>query len=151
MKKAVLFFSVIIITCLTSAQILKPVKWSFSASKAKPAVGETIDIVFDGKIDKGWHLYSSELKVEGPMPTEVEFEPNASYQLVGKLKAINPKEKYDEVWEGKITYFDKQAKFIQKIKILKAGAIIEGKIKCQTCTDKDGKCVPNKDKFSLNL
>lgn len=135
----------------TSLEIVKPVKWSFTSNPAKASVGQTVDLVFTGKIDKGWYMYSSELKVDGPMPTEVEFTSNGSFQKVGKLVPVNPKEKYDEIWAGKVNYFVKEAKFIQKVKILKTGAVIEGKIVCQTCTEKDGKCVPNKDKFSFKL
>lgn len=134
---------------LFSFQILKPVKWTFLPSKKGAKVGETIDLVFKGKIDSGWYLYSSDLKVDGPMPTEIEFNQNGSFQLVGKLMPINAKEKYDEIWEGKVNYFIKEAKFIQKVKILKPIKEISGKIKCQTCTIKDGKCVPNNDKFSI--
>ena len=134
-----------------SFQILKPVKWTFSPSKKGAKVGETIELVFKGKIDPGWYLYSSDLKVDGPMPTEIEFDQNGSFQLVGKLMPINAKEKYDEIWEGKVNYFVKEAKFIQKVKILKSSTEISGKIKCQTCTEKDGKCVPNRDKFSISI
>ena len=72
-----------------SFQILKPVKWTFSPSKKGAKVGETIELVFKGKIDPGWYLYSSDLKVDGPMPTEIEFDQNGSFQLVGKLMPIN--------------------------------------------------------------
>lgn len=140
-----------ILSIFIAAEIVKPVKWTFSCIPSKPTVGQTIDLVFTGKIDKGWYMYSSELKVEGPMPTEVEFTSNGSFQKIGKLVPVNPKEKFDEIWDGKVNYFIKEAKFIQKVKILKAGAVVEGKIICQTCTEKDGRCVPNKDKFSFKF
>ena len=140
-----------ILSVFVAAEIVKPVKWTFSSNPSKPTVGQTIDLVFTGKIDKGWYMYSSELKVDGPMPTEVEFTSNGSFQKVGKLVPVNPKEKFDEIWDGKVNYFVKEAKFIQKVKILKAGAVVEGKITCQTCTEKDGRCVPNKDKFSFKF
>lgn len=146
-KSLILFFS--LITIAASAQILKPAKWTFTPSKTSAKVGETIDLVFTAKIDNGWYMYSSDLKVEGPMPTAANFTKNDTYELVGKLTPQKPKEKYDDIWGGKVHYFEKEAKFVQKVKIKKANPVIDGKIECQTCTTQDGKCVPNKDKFSF--
>jgi hypothetical protein len=136
---------------ILSFDIVKPVKWTFVPNPSKPAIGSTVDLVFSGKIDKDWYVYSSDLKVEGPMPTEVQFVNNGSFQVIGKLMAVNPKEKYDEIWGGKVNYFVKEAKFIQKVKILKAGAVVEGKLVNQACTIKDGSCITNKDKFSFKF
>jgi thiol:disulfide interchange protein DsbD len=150
MKK--LLFIVLFASSLgASAQILKPAKWTFAPSKTSAKVGETIDLVFTAKIDDNWYMYSSELKVDGPLPTTANFTKNDTYSLVGKLVPVKPKEKYDDIWGGKVQYFEHEAKFIQKVKITKANPVIEGKIECQTCTTKDGKCVPNKDKFKFDV
>lgn len=151
MKKSAAVLILLAFSTTVFAQILKPAKWSFSSVSPNVKVGETVDLVFMAKIDEGWYMYSSELKVKGPAPTELEFVASDSFKPVGKLIAVNPKEKFDEIWNGKVNYFVKEAKFIQKVKILKADPKIEGKIKCYTCTEKDGTCVPNKDKFSFNL
>lgn len=149
--KKILVFLFGLTTFATSAQILKPVEWAFSSSKPTASVGETIDLVFTATIDEGWYMYSSQLKVEGPLPTTANFTKNDTYQLVGKLTPLKPKQKYDDIWGGKVDYFEHNAKFIQKVKILKANPVIEGKIECQTCTTKDGKCVPNKNKFKFEV
>ena len=151
MKKGLNILACLGIVLLMSADILKPVKWTFTSTPSKVTVGQTVDLVFAGKIEKDWYIYSSELKVEGPNPTELDLISNGTYQKVGKLIAVNPKEKYDKIWEGTIHYFVKEAKFIQKVKILKTGAIVEGKINSYTCTLKDGSCIPNKDKFSFKF
>lgn len=150
MKKIILLL-VIATSFAASAQILKPAKWTFTPSKTSAKVGETIDLVFSAKIEDNWYMYSSQLKVEGPLPTTANFISNDSYKTVGKLTAVKPKEKYDDIWGGKVQYFEHEAKFIQKVKITKANPVIEGKIECQTCTIKDGKCVPNKDKFKFEV
>jgi thiol:disulfide interchange protein len=150
MKKAIILLF-IATSFVASAQILKPAKWTFAPSKTSAKVGETIDLVFSAKIDEDWYMYSSQLKVEGPLPTTANFTKNDSYTIVGKLTPIKPKEKYDDIWGGKVQYFEHEAKFIQKVKITKTNPVIEGKIECQTCTTKDGKCVPNKDKFRFEV
>lgn len=136
---------------LSFGQIKKPAKWAFKASKENPKVGDIITIFFTATIEEGWYLYSSKLAVEGPMPTSVSFTANGSFQAIGELQAINPKEKQDEVWGGKIQYFVKTGVFTQKVKILKDHPVIDGKLSYQTCTIKDGSCIPNKDKFTLSL
>jgi len=153
MKKT---FQLIILIALSgsifsSFDIIKPIKWTFTSNPSKPSIGQTVDLVFSAKIQKDWYVYGSELKVEGPSPTELDLNSNGTYQKVGKLVAINPKEKYDKIWGGNISYFIKEAKFIQKVKILKEGAVVEGKINSYTCTMKDGSCIPNKDKFSFKF
>ena len=149
--KKILFALLLAFPLITSAQILKPTKWTFTPAKTSAKIGETIDLVFTAKIDDNWYTYSSELKVKGPAPTAANFTKNDSYALVGNLVPIKPKEKYDEVWGGKIQYFEHEAKFIQKVKITKANPVIEGKIECYTCTNKDGTCVPSKDKFKFEV
>ncbi len=149
--KKILFIFLFASSLVASAQILKPAKWTFTPSKTSAKVGETIDLVFTAKIDDNWYMYSSELKVDGPLPTTANFTKNDTYTLVGKLVPVKPKEKFDDIWGGKVQYFEHEAKFIQKVKIAKANPVIEGKIECQTCTNKDGKCVPNKDKFKFDV
>lgn len=149
--KKILFILLFASSLAASAQILKPAKWTFTPSKTSAKVGETIDLVFTAKIDPDWYMYSSELKVDGPLPTAANFTKNDTYMLVGKLVPVKPKEKFDDIWGGKVQYFEHEAKFIQKVKITKANPVIEGKIECQTCTNKDGKCVPNKDKFKFDI
>ncbi len=149
--KKITFLLFIVTSFALSAQILKPAKWTFTPSKTSAKVGETIDLVFSAKIDDNWYMYSSQLKVEGPLPTTANFTKNDSYAIVGKLIPVKPKEKYDDTWGGKVQYFEHEAKFIQKVKITKANPVIEGKIESQTCTIKDGKCVPNKDKFKFEV
>ncbi|MBA4851819.1 protein-disulfide reductase DsbD domain-containing protein [Emticicia sp. BO119] len=149
--KKILFIVLLASSMAASAQILKPAKWTFTPSKTSAKVGETIDLVFTAKIDDNWYMYSSDLKVDGPLPTAANFTKNDTYTLVGKLVPVKPKEKFDDIWGGKVHYFEHEARFIQKVKIMKANPVIEGKIECQTCTNKDGKCVPNKDKFKFEV
>lgn len=86
---------------LVQAQVLKPAAWSYDASKKQVAVGEEVELIFNVKIDKDWYLYSSDFDPDlGPMVTEFSFEKHPSYELVGKVKPVDPKKKYDELWEG---------------------------------------------------
>ncbi len=151
MKKLFLVSS-IFITFFAIGQIVKPASFKFSTSNAKPKVGQTVDLIFEGTIDPKWKLYSTENKADpGPFASQLNLIKSADYQLVGSLKSVKPTTHFDDIWEAKVSYFTGKATFIQTVKILKPNAIVEGKLEFQTCTLKDGSCVMNKEKFKFNF
>lgn len=135
------------------AQVLKPAKWSYALSERSPEAGEEIDLIFKVDIDDEWYLYSTDFDPDlGPMVTEFTFESNDQYELVGDIKPIGAKEKYDELWEGNYTYFVNHAEFRQTVKV-KSEELkeIKGSYSYQVCTDVDGRCIPFEDDFTFNL
>ncbi|MBX0334149.1 thioredoxin family protein [Pontibacter sp. HSC-14F20] len=137
-------------TQLVQAQVLKPASWSYDVSKKEVRVGEEVELIFNVKIDKDWYLYSSDFDPElGPMVTEFTFAKHPSYELVGKIKPVNPKKKYDELWEGEYTYFVGTAQFRQKVRVLQPNLVVKGSYEYQVCTDIDGKCIPFDDDFAF--
>lgn len=140
----------------SQAQILQPAKWQYELSTTSYKPGDEVELIFKATIDKNWHLYSSDFDPElGPMVTTFTFEPNESYELVGGLRAINPKKGYDEIFEGDYTYFEGTGEFRQTIKILKAPLHFEGTYEYQVCSDVDGRCIPfdadfNQKDFGIN-
>ena len=150
MKK--IFFSLITLLMLASgvnAQKVTPSKWSWALSKPNPAVGETVDIIFTIKNDKTWHHFATDFDEGGPIITTVKFKPNDSYELVGKLKSINPIKKKDEIFEVNVAYFEGKGEIRQSVKILKDVVLIEGSHDGQACSDATGQCVPIKGAFKL--
>jgi thiol:disulfide interchange protein len=133
------------------AQILQPAHWRYEVSKKEAAVGEEVDLIFHAAIHPDWYLYSSDFDPDlGPMVTTFTFQQHPSFALVGKIKAVNPKKKYDKMWGGEYTYFTKNAQFRQRIRILSPQLTIRGSYEYQVCTDKDGKCIPFEDDFTFN-
>lgn len=131
-------------------QILSPTQWSFSASKTRVNPGETIELIFKVKIDEKWYIYSNDFDPNlGPVVTSFKFKKSDEYELKGKTLAINPKEKYDDVWGGKVRYFTGKAEFRQKIKVKAGLKSISGTYEGQTCTDVDGKCIPVEGDFQF--
>ena len=148
MKKTVLLFFVLL-SVLAQAQILRPNEFSFQLSTSEYKVGDEIDLVFKATIDQAWYLYSSDFDPDlGPMVTELVFLDDESYELVGGIKAINPKKGYDEVFGGDYTYFREKGEFRQKIKVLTLPLQFSGSINYQVCTDVDGRCIPFEDDFN---
>ncbi|CAN5155138.1 cytochrome c biogenesis protein CcdA [soil metagenome] len=145
----ILLFS--FITFVSFGQILQPSKWSQSSSSISPAVGDEIDLIFSVAIDDNWYLYSNEFVCEdGPIKTTITFKPHASYKLVGGLRAINPINKHDDIFECDLKIFKHKAEFRQKIKILSSDLKVTGESEYQVCSDLDGKCIPGNDEFSFD-
>ena len=125
-------------------------RWTYSFSKNEVKKGETVDLIFTAILEKDWYLYSSDFDPDlGPMLTSFAFEKNKSFELVGKLKPQNPKQKYEEVWQGNVRYFDDKAVFKQTVKILDNKPVIKGTSEYQTCRHTNGICVPGSDDFEF--
>ncbi|MFA6949674.1 MAG: cytochrome c biogenesis protein CcdA [Lentimicrobiaceae bacterium] len=134
---------------LTSfAQVLTPVRWSFSAKQLKP---DEVQLIFKAKIDKTWHLYSQNIKPDGPVPTSFTFEKSKNYKLTGKV--IEPKaiEENDPNFGMVLKYFANEAVFTQKIKVLSPTDFkIKGFVEFMCCDDKQ--CLPpNEVDFSFSI
>jgi hypothetical protein len=125
------------------------VKWKVSLPE-KLKVGDAVDLKFEVKIDPKWYVYSSDLQVDGPMPTKLKLDNSEAFTLIGKLLPCGPKEKQDDIWGGKINYFEKSGKLIQKIKINSAGTIT-GTLSGQACSNIDGMCMPFNVPFSVDI
>ncbi len=130
------------------AQVLNPAKWSTSTTTESAKIGDELDLIFKATIDNSWYLYSSEFDCEdGPIKTAFTFKPNSSYQPVGKLKAINPIDKHDKIFECDVKIFKGAAEFRQRIKVLSTKFRIEGEYEYQVCTEITGQCVPGNGEF----
>jgi thiol:disulfide interchange protein DsbD len=146
------FLSLLTFATLFSAQgqILQPANWSYAVSESSPEVGDEIDLVFKVVIDRTWYLYSSDFDPEcGPIVTTFEFTPDASYQLVGEVKPIGAKKKFDDIFECEYTYFRKTAEFRQTVKVLATKLNIQAAYEYQVCTDVDGKCITFDDVYEF--
>lgn len=143
-------FLVLLFFGQANSQILRPITWSSNTSVSEAKVGETIELIFTAEIKKDWYLYSNDFDPDlGPQVTTFSFEPNSSYELVGEVKAIKPKTKYDDIWEGDVTYFVDKGEFRQKVKVLSSDFNVKVSSSFQVCTDVDGRCIPLDEDFSF--
>ena len=118
LKTLLLFFCIHV----AGAQILKPVKWSFSLGPINN--GET-ELIFKAKIDQGFHVYSQFLESsDGPVATSFNFDKSKDFSPVGKVAEGKPLEEYDPNFEMKLKFFANEAVFKQKIKILNDKAFV---------------------------
>lgn len=62
------------------AQIINPVKWSYSAEQKD----NEATLILKATVENKYHIYSQFLQDGGPIPTSFKFEPSPHYQLIGK-------------------------------------------------------------------
>ncbi|MBW6492270.1 MAG: thioredoxin family protein [Lentimicrobium sp.] len=130
------------------AQILKPVKWSFSS---KQITTEETQLIFTADIDPTWHLYSQDIPPDGPVPTSFTFEKSPAYALVGKVNEPKALEEFDKNFDMVVKYFANQAVFTQTIKILTDKDFkIKGVLEFMCCDD--SRCLPPDEvDFTFNV
>ncbi len=152
MKKLVVFSLWVWTALAAQAQVVKPYALKFSLSKNEVKVGETVDVVVEVDVNNGWHIFSPDQDPDvGPLPTVIKLKKSDAYETVGKFRTTSkPIEKMDEIFDGKVRFFEGKPSFRQTVKILKEGAKIEGNIGGQVCQD-DGLCIPiNDGDFNLS-
>jgi len=148
--KFLMFGLIILFQTYTSsyAQILKPVKWSFSS---KQITTEETQLIFTADIDPTWHLYSQDIPPDGPVPTSFTFEKSPAYALVGKVNEPKALEEFDKNFDMVVKYFANQAVFTQTIKILTDKDFkIKGVLEFMCCDD--SRCLPPDEvDFTFNV
>lgn len=114
MKKHIFFLLAFVAFGLGHAQILEPVKWSTQVLKISDV---EYDLVATATIDDNWHLYSQNVPEGGPVSTSFSFEGNNKYLKKGNTKEEIGLTVDDPTFNMKVTYFEKETKFIQRIKL----------------------------------
>ena len=103
----------------TFSQILRPIEWSYVVDKKQLNVGDSITLTFIAEIEDSWYLYSfGNNDIDSVLTPTFIFNKSDTYVLIDDVIPINPKTKYDSIWDGNVKYFDREAKFIQKISVL---------------------------------
>lgn len=137
MKNLVLLAVGLFFSLSASSQILKPVKWAYSAKK----ISKTEAIVaIKATIDEGWHLYSQYMADGGPVKTTFTFTPSKAYKLNGKTVEPKPVTKFEKTFDMNVSYFEKTAIFTQKVKITGANPVVKGTVEYMVCDD--SQCLP---------
>ena len=136
--KKILSICLLLIAVVAQAQIQEPVKFK---SELKTLVAGEAEIVFTATIDKGWHVYSTDLGDGGPISATFNVEKISGATVVGKLQ---PKGKeiasYDKLFEMNVRYFESTAQFVQKLKLTGGDYKIEGFLEYGACNDEN--CLP---------
>jgi len=128
----------VLISTSLSAQILQPVKWSYSAEQTSP---EEATLIMKAAIDSSWHLYSQFIADGGPVKTTFTFTPSKNYILIGKVTESKAIDYFDKSFDMQLSYFTNQAVFKQKIKLTTNKTFrVKGSVEFMVCDDE--RCLP---------
>lgn len=138
MRKIISFLLLSFVVYALQAQIKDPVKFKTEFNTLSDTEAE---IVFTAAIDKGWHVYSTELGDGGPISATFNVDKTSGIELLGKLKPVGKEvATFDKLFEMKVRYFENTAKFIQKVKLTGGAYEIEGYLEYGACDDES--CLP---------
>ena len=120
-----------------SAQMADPVHFT---SQLKELSNNEAEIIFTGKIDAGWHVYSTDLS-GGPVPATFNKVKMEGVETVGKLKPRgNEQKKFDKLFDMEVRFFEHTATFVQKVRFTKEKYVIDCYLEYGTCNDE--MCMP---------
>ena len=138
MKKSIFSILLLLFAVVVQAQIQEPVKFK---SELKTLQAGEAEVVFTGTIDKGWHVYSTDLGDGGPISATFNVESISGAELVGKLKPVGKEvAAFDKLFEMKVRYFENTAQFVQKLKLTGGEYNVEGFLEYGACNDEN--CLP---------
>lgn len=138
-QKHFISWLVMALLCLpVFAQIQEPVKFK---TELKTLSANEAEIIFSGAVENGWHIYSTDLPEGGPISATFNVDKIEGAEVVGKLMPRGKEiEKMDPIFEMKVRYFEKQATFVQKIKLTGGDYKIVGYLEYGACNDEN--CLP---------
>ena len=138
MRKIISFLLLSFVVYALQAQIKDPVKFKTELTALSDTEAE---VVFTAAIDKGWHVYSTDLGDGGPISATFNIDNKSGVELVGKLKPVGKEvATFDKLFEMKVRYFENTAKFVQKVKFTGGAYAIEGYLEYGACDDES--CLP---------
>ncbi len=145
MKKILLPIVSFLLALQVNAQMFQPVSVEHTVEKK----GENELLVrFGAYIEEGYHLYSTDIPAGGPQATTVKFSVVEGAELVGVLTpGDGAQTEYDDVFEMNVNYFEEEATFSQKVKLLGGKYCLKGIVRFQSC--RDGGCVPGTYSFEI--
>ena len=138
MKKVLTLLLMLGLSFAAFAQMVDPVKFSSKLEMLKDGEAQ---IVFTGKIDAGWHVYSTNLGNDGPISATFNAVKMDGAETVGKLTPKgNEISQFDNMFGMKLRFFEKSVTFVQKIKFTKPEYSIDCYLEYGACNDET--CMP---------
>lgn len=136
MKK---IFSLTFLLLLTVATALQA-QVNFTVSY-KRVNTNTVDIIFNGTAQSGWHIYSTKIGDGGPTAASFHVDKITGAKLVGSLKdGPGAKTMEDPIFEMPVTYFEGKATFTQRVELTEKNFRVEGYLRYGACNDQS--CLP---------
>ncbi len=128
----------LLVAMFCNAQMADPVKFT---TKFKTGSTAEAEIIFSGKIESGWHVYSTNLGSDGPIEASFHVDKKDGVELVGKLTPRGHEiSQMDNMFGMKLRFFEHSVQFVQKVKFTKPNYSIKGYLEFGACNDE--MCMP---------
>lgn len=125
-------------TLAVAAQMQDPVHFKVSQKKVSPT---ELEVIFTGRIDKGWHVYSTGLPADGPISATLHTEKAEGVKAAGKLSHRGKEiSQFDKMFGMNLRYFENSVTFVQKYKITGKTYKVSGYLEYGACNDEN--CIP---------
>jgi len=110
-------------------------------SELKKISDTEAELLFSATIDAGWHIYSTGLGNDGPIPATFHADKMEGAKTVGTLKTRGKEQKvFDKIFEMEVRYFEQAVTFVQKIQFTQPQYDIECYVEYGACNDQ--MCLP---------
>ena len=137
-KSTILVALMALFAMAAQAQMQDPVHFSVSQKQVSPT---EVDVIFTGKIDAGWHVYSTGLPANGPISATITTEKAEGAKADGKLKAQGKEiSTFDKLFDMNLRYFEHSVTFVQRYKVTGKTYDIKGFLEYGACNDQN--CMP---------
>ncbi len=138
MKRQILTVCFLAVAIFAFAQMQDPVKFT---TQLKTGSGPEAEMIFSATIDKGWHVYSTNLGSDGPIEASLHVNKMDGAELVGKLTPRGKEiSNFDEMFGMNLRYFENSVQFVQKVKFTKPQYDIDAYLEWGACNDE--MCMP---------
>lgn len=136
-----LVFALCLIPVVSAFAQVNPAHWKFNV---KELSASEVELQFQLKLDKGWHIYSQKSDPNGPIPSEYTFDENVNYKRICGVVEPKPHEEMDDIFNCIVRSFSGNVTFRQKIKRNTDKAFeVKGSMYYQLCND--GSCIAPDD------
>lgn len=136
MKKFLSLTLLLLVTVVMAVQA--QVSFTVKNKRVNPT---TVDIVFTGTAQPGWHIYSTNIGEGGPTRATFGVDKIKGAKLKGGLKGgPGAKTMQDPIFEMPVTYYEGHATFTQRVELLDKDYELKGYLKYGACNDEN--CLP---------
>ena len=131
----------ICVSAVALAQFHNPVNIKASQKRVSDDV---LEIVFQGTVDAGWHVYGPDIADGGPTRAELTLETQKGVKPDGKLRATGKVQKaMDEMFGMEVSFMEGTASFVQRFTITEPEYEVAGYLTYGACNDEN--CIPPTD------
>ena len=138
MKRITTILFILLSACYAMAQLTEPAKFTITH---KVVDDKEIVVTFKGKIEQGWHVYSTDVGSGGPTPATFNIDESKGLKPIGKLHPVgNVVKKFDRIFDMELSFFENTCTFEQRLAITGQEYALKCYLEYGACNDRN--CTP---------